>query len=257
MTTEVNELNRALKLFLETKELSELNLDTVPSSVRPGRESQKREAASALETIKKDYGVALQKAAFGLAVQGPGAAEFVKLCQEETDLLTVDAGVLYKRIADRVGPTMGDGRRFGVSQFSLVIQELRAIGQELNIDSMPSPSWSEPVDVSGEEGLLNHVRNMVDSSVGVDLLALYVKSQMTDAGLAERLVSDRKTVLVLITGLNEATAAALLTKAFVEGRSSLVNTSKEVTKEVTKEAVLEHLNKIKKQINQNNKLKKS
>lgn len=238
----MTETEETLKAYNDTKALAELNLDDVPSNVRPGRESQKRNAIADLREVKISYGTALMKAAFAVILQGPGTADFVKLAEEEAEVLVVDAAGMYQRIADRLGPTMSDTRTFGVSQFGGLIQELRNIASELGVNSMPSPQWSEPVNVGDAQGLLNHVRTVVDSSAGPELLALYVKRQLTDAGIEEG--SDKNTVPVLITGLNEASAANLLTKAFAEGRSLLVPT----TADVNKEFVLDTFNKIKKQL---------
>lgn len=243
----MTETEETLKAYNDTKALADLNLENVPLNVRPGRESQKRNAIANLRETKFRYGTALMKAAFAVNIQGPGTDEFVKLAREEAEVLVADAADMYRRIADRLNPTMSDSRIFGVSQFSGLIQELRNIASELGVSSMPSPQWSEPVNVGDAQGLLNHVRTVVDSSAGPELLALYVKSQLTDAGIEEG--SDKNTVPVLITGLTEAMAVDLLTKAFPEGRTLLVTT----TKDVNKEFVLDTFNKIKKQLKTNKK----
>lgn len=238
----MNELESSLKNYNETLSLANLSLDDVPNSVRSGREAQKRQAQAGLEDAKALYATNLKKSAFGMVIAGPGANKFVDIAKEEAEVLTVDAMAMYRRIADRVAPAMGSNRDFGVSHYSTVIQELRVIAEELGIDSMPSPIWSEPVAVGSAEGLLKHIQSMVESSVGLDLLALYVNRQMTNAGLVAN--SDKNTVPVLLTGLEVATAEALLPKAFHEGRTSLVVTDENVNKEV----VLEAFDKVKKQI---------
>lgn len=237
----MSELEQSLKLYTETLALSNLNLDDVPSNVRPGRESQKRQAASDLEHVRNQYASDLRKALFGLLVTGPGTDAFLKIAEEEAEVVVVDGAAIYKRIADRVAPAMSSNREFGVSHYSAVIQELRTIGGELNVTSMPAPVWSEPANVADAEGLLKHVRGMVNSGVGLDLPALYISRQIIDAAIAAG--SNRPTVVVVVTGLEDV-AEAMAPKLFHEGRSIQVTT----TSEVNKEFVLDTFNKVKKQI---------
>lgn len=242
----MTDLEAALQEYTDTLALSTLNLDEVPYNVRAGKESQKREAEARLEEVQARYGVQLRKAAFGIAVVGPGTEAFVKIALEESESLVVNGAEMYERIVDRVAPSMGDRQEFGVGQYSVVIQELRSIGGELNVTSMPSPKWSEPVHVGDRGGLLKHVRGMVDSSVGLDLLALYIGRQVLAAAL--KVGSNRNTIPVIVTGLEPGSAATLLTKTFHEGRNALVDTTMEKDKEVTKDFVLDAFDKVKKQL---------
>lgn len=238
----MSDLEESLKAYNDNLALANLNLDDVPRNVRPGRESQKMTAVAAIDGLRKSYGDQLRKASFGIAVTGPGTEEFVKIAQEEADVIVVDALGMYRRIADRVAQALGATRDFGVSHYSAVIAELRQIAAELDVFSMPSPKWTEAVSIGDEQGLLNHIRSMVDSSVGLDLGALYISRQITEKGLAAG--SSKATVPVLLTGLDTASAEALLPKVFHEGRSTLVTT----TSDVNKEFVLDAFNKVKKQI---------
>lgn len=242
----MSELEKALSDYNANVALANLNLDEVPTKVRAGKEGQKRQAQANLETMEKAYGEQLRKVTFGLAVMGPGADKFIKEFVAEADTsLVVNGAEIYQRIADRVAPAMGNTKEFGVSHYGIVITELRTIANELNILSMPSPKWSEPVSVATTDGLLNHVRSMVDSSAGVELTSLYLRRQISNAGL--KAGSDAPTVPVLVTGLDPQTAEELLVRTFPEGRFALVNT-KETT---TKEDVLEAIKNIKQQIKKN------
>lgn len=243
----MTELETALKQVVETQRLADTVLDDVPRNVRSGREAQMREAQAQLEGVKDAYGEVLRKSLVVIACTGTGTDDFSRLSVEEADALVVDGDEFYKRIVDRVEPSMSNNGEFGVSQYSTLIQELRSIGMEMNVVSMPSPKWSEPVAVNNHDGLLQHVRQMVESTVGVDLQALYVGRQITRAAL--KAGSDRNTVPVVVTGVPRSTATQLLTKLSHEGRNALVDAPEVVTKEF----VLEIFNKIKKQL----KLKKS
>lgn len=236
----MTDIETALKNYLDNLAVAATNLDDVPRSVRAGRESQKRDAQAAIPDLKKRYADALKRAAFGIAVLGSGTEKFVELARAEADVLVVDSLVLYRRIASRVSDAMGTGREFGVSHYGAVISELRAIAEELDITSLPSPKWTEPVSVSDEQGLFNHVRNMVDSGVGLDFAVLYISQQILDSALAAE--ADKNTVPVLVTGLGEK--ATLVSKLFHEGRNAVVQT----TDEVTRDFVLETFNKVKKHI---------
>jgi hypothetical protein len=236
----MTELEAALTKYAEAKALAESNLEEVPRNVRPGRESQKREAAEALEGLRDTYGEALRKVTFGISVNGPGTETFVQKAVEEAEVIVVAADALYRRIADRVAPTIGNGE-FGVSQYSAVIQEMRTIGGEMNVVSMPSPRWSEPVNVGDYNGLLKHITGMVDSSVGTDLTALFVNRQILDSALKAGV--NRNTVPVVITGLTQGAEPQFLTKAFQPGRNAVVRTTEEA---ITTEYVLEVFNNIKK-----------
>lgn len=238
----MTEIEAALTRYTETKALADSNLEEVPRNVRPGRESQKREAQEALEGLRDAYGEALRKVTFGISVTGPGSANFAQKAVEEAEVIVVAADALYRRIADRVAPTIGNGE-FGVSQYSAVIQEMRTIGGEMNVVSMPSPRWAEPVNVGGYDGLLRHITGMVDSSVGTDLTALFVTREILDQALKAGV--NRNTVPVVLTGLTEGAEPAFLTKAFAKGRNAVVRTKEEA---VTTEYVLEVFNNIKKQL---------
>lgn len=242
----MSELEESLKLYTETLALANLNLDDVPNRVRPGKESQKRQASADLENVRNRYAADLRKALFGLVVTGPGTEDFVRTAEEEAEVVVVDGSEIYKRIASRVAPAMSSSREFGVSHYGAVIQELRAIGNELNVTSMPAPTWSEPANVGDEQGLLRHVRGMVDSGVGLDLPALYISRQIIDAAI--KAGSNRPTVVVVVTGLGDV-AEAMAPKLFHEGRSIQVTT----TSEVNKEFVLDTFNKVKKQLKANKK----
>jgi len=239
----MTEIEAALTKYLETKAIAELNLDDVPRNVRPGKEAQKREAQDSLESIRDSYGEALRKATFGISVTGPGTETFAKKAVEEAEVLVIDAGSFYDRIAERVAPSIGPDNQFGVTQYGLVIQELRSIGSELNVVSMPSPKWSEPCSVGTREGLLKHIAGMVNSSVGLDLVALYTNRQILTQAVKAGV--NRNTVPVVVTGLAEGTEPEFLTKTFQKGRNAVIRTT---TEEVTTEYVLEVFNNIKKQL---------
>lgn len=242
----MSKLEEALKTYNDTKALAGINLDEVPSRFRGGKEAQKREAETALDNLRTQYENALQESAFGLMVTGAAREEFAKIASEEAEVLSVDADELYRRLVDRVEPSMGGNREFGVSQYSLLIQELRAVGMELDVVSMPSPQWQESVNVGTGPGLAKHVRSMVDSSVGLDLISLYVRRQILDAGL--KAGADKSTVPVVVRG--ESLDPNLSLRLFKDGRSLSVDTS---ATEVTKESILETFSKVKKQLKTNKK----
>lgn len=235
----MTELEEALLKYNEVRALAELSLDEVPRNVRPGKESQKREAQDQLESYRDTYGQALRKATWGISVVGPGTGSFVQKAQEEADVIVVAADAIYRRIADRVAPTIGNGE-FGVSQYSTVIQEMRLIGGEMNVVSMPSPRWTEPVNVGNYEGLLRHITGMVEFA-GTDLVALFVGRQILQQALKAGI--NRNTVPVVLTGLLDGTEPAFLAKTFPKGRNTVVRTTEET---VTTEYVLEVFNNIKK-----------
>ena len=243
----MTELETALKQFNEQQALANTNMDDVPMRVRSGRETQKREAAANLEGYRTAYGKALQKSLFVIAVVGEGTDAFSKIAVEEADCLVIDGDEMLKRIIDRIEPSMGSSREFGVSQYSSLIQELRSIGMELEVESMPSPKWSEPMAVGNRGGLLQHVRQMVESGVGLDLQTLYIQKQILAVALKSG--SDRNTIPVVVTGLPRQSATALLTKISHDGRNTFVDASIDMNKEF----VLEIFNKIKKQLKTNKK----
>lgn len=242
----MSELSETLKTYKDALAVSKTNLDDVPYNVRGGREAQKRQAQASLPALKQEYQDGLVKAAFGIALKGPGVEDFLRIAKEEADVLVIDGAAMYRRIADRIEPSLGTDRVFGVSQFSALIQELRNIGSELNIDAMAAPRWEQPATVNGDQGLLSHVRAVVESALDTTLLAAYVRSQIAEAGIAAE--ADKTTVPVLITGVPESSAVPLLKNVFQEGRSLLVSTPTDTNKEF----VLETFTKVKKQLKKKN-----
>src|SRR5271165_3087939 len=99
---EMNEVEATLKAYQENQAVANLNLDEIPARVRPGRESEKREAQTKALSLRQAYRDALRKAALGFIVLGPGAESFTKQTLEEAeDTIVLDAGAIYNRIADR------------------------------------------------------------------------------------------------------------------------------------------------------------
>jgi len=238
----MSDLEEALKKFNENEKLADTVMENVEPKFRGGRESLKRDAEAARGQVRRAYAQLLHKAAFGVVISGPGTEKFIALAEEEViGLLSIDGGEMFNKIADAIEPTLGVGREFGVGQFGRLIQEVATIAKELGIYSMASPKWTEAASTPDRKGLVNHIKAMVNSSIGTELLALYVQRQLTDAGLKSE--STKANVPVLIHGIESERAQELGNAVFSLGRGTAV----EVQEGVTREFVVETFGRVKKQ----------
>lgn len=228
----MNEVEVALKAYQDNQVLADLNLDEIPHKVRPGRESQKRDAQALTNRLKLNYRDAIRKAALGFFVSGPGSEAFTKQTLEEAqDTLVLNGAALYERIADRIEPSLGVAREFGVGQFSVVVNELRDVIAEIGVVSLPAPKWREGYTVQNRQELIDHVRGMIESAAGVELQVYYLERQLCDAGLQAK--TSRATVPVIVTGVVAEKAADVGHKLFGEARTIVVTTNADQTKEQT------------------------
>jgi hypothetical protein len=236
----MTEIETVLQTYRAAEALIARDIETIPYKNRTGFMSQRGDAVQSLPKLRTQYLGLLKKAAFGVAVQGANTEKFVALANQEADVLVVDGSNLYKRVADRVASGMGSRKEFGTSEFSHVMQELMAIGSELGLASFPAPKWTDPVNVNTEAGLLEYIKGLIDSSCGVEFVAMYVQKQMCDAGLSASVVGKVIPVLVTNTG---KTVSELMVGIFEENRWMTANASNP-----TKESVLEVFETVKKKL---------
>lgn len=237
-------LSELLKGYLDATSASTIDLDMFPYNVRAGMAMRKGDAIAALPGWRSRYAQQLQVNAFGVLLSGPGTDTFTQIAKEEGDVLAIDTDRLEKRLAARVWPSMGEGGQFGVTQFTVLINELREVAAELELDSMDAPKWSEPAYFKTESELASYLGDLVESSVGTNFVATYVLRQIRDAGLEAKM--DQNAVPVLVVGRH---STSLAPKLFLEGRTLSVVTDKNTNKDT----VIDTFNKIKKQLKNNKK----
>lgn len=237
----MSELADAYKNYAETETLANMDINQFPPAHQPGHAARKRQAELQLDGAKRKYELELKGALFGMFVTGDGAPDFANIAPEVADVVAVDGTALYKRLAERVRPTLGARGQFGVGHFAVVLQELREIGLELGVQSLPSPTYTEAPNVGDEKSLIAHMRSMVESS-GTELSVKYLAKQIVDAALKNAATAN--TVPVVLYGVTEEVSKAAAEQLFVEGRTTQVST----TNQVTPESVTETFVQLKKQL---------
>ncbi len=174
----------------------------------PGMTMRVKEASEALESLQGSYADYVNANSFLLFVTGPkdAVAEYARVAEEEGGTLTVSAAGLYREIATAVMPSIGDRRVFGVTQLSLLLQELGEIAMRLKIRSIPTPNLEEISNVPTEEDVVNQIRDIVRKSSGDQVNAVYLKESVVKAAL-----EIRYTQVVVPVVVTDATADELKT----------------------------------------------
>ena len=219
-------------LVKQVKELSRLatqGLEGVDPRMRPGRENQKRQAQDELGPLKTSYKQALNKAAVTIFVNGPGANQFAILAHE-AGAVVVDYADFYENLAKRCFAALGARQTFGLTQYTILISELRMLSDSQNWDFKfvhPTPLVNEP-PCSTLEQTVGIVKELVESVNGTNLVKRFLEDQALSGALKEEL--DSKVIPVVVLNSNKTEQESLIGTLF-RGKGLTVDTDDEVTQQ--------------------------
>lgn len=235
-------LKEILVEYKETKALADSSPDEGPYATRTGRAIAIADAQARLTRLRAEYQATAR--VFPFFVFGPPAKQHGLAKLMEPELIGINGAEIYERLARRIRPTVGPSRTFGADQLGSLILELRDIGADLGIQSMPSPKLTYLVAVEGdteeaiEASLVGTCRRLVQEVLDQELLTQYLAKQVREAGLAQD--RDDDVLPVLILGLDDAEVLVLEALPVFGGRCTEINLAPDETLDgVTRDKVLQ------------------
>lgn len=208
-------MKEALKKLNETRFTAENAFPSDPR-VRAGWEMMRRQAQADLPTIQAAFDTAFKKVGFPVFLMGPATEDFIRLAEEEAEIVVV-RGVLGE-LRDAVRANVNRSGEFSVSAFTALIRELRQLGAKLGMTSLPSPEFIGEEYVGQDDAKLDAVINRyLQKTVGPDFLAAIIEQEACRK--AEALTGDQPVVPVVILGMSPEVATSLGSKVF--GKPSL------------------------------------
>ncbi len=197
-----------------------------PAAFRPGIMAQYNVLSQKLPGLLAAFSSALHEQTYGFLPVGPDNEAWGQLAaQEATDGILVDGRALYRELAsDRIWNSMGQHNRFfGPTQYSILDDELRGVGEKLTDEHIPFPDYFNQAVLQTREDLVDRIQAVLEGSFGLKYRVLYIRKQITDA--AAKLDLQGATVPVIVTGSSGlAQATALAQDLFAPARSLVVNT---------------------------------
>jgi hypothetical protein len=191
-------------------------LEDLPSSVQGGWATAIAEAKTKLKTLKGEYKSALLRNGVAILLEGDALkiSEFVKLVRDEGEGLAVDAGALYRRLAEGVEPTFSDSRQWGVQQTYKLTLELKDVMEGIGLTELPMVDRKVMPVLPTTEDVANHIRTIVREVAGDELNRLYIEEMALKEAFEIRYTGTLAPVLILNANADEA---ANLAKSFTQG----------------------------------------
>lgn len=195
------------------------DLSNWPAHTRPGMEIRKNRAQNEVVLLKKEYSAYLGGALCLLFVGGEPehVQTFAELAEDEGDTITVDAGKLYRDVAEKIMPTLGPSRLIESTQGVILGTQIQKIADELKVDDYRRPNLDVIVStrVTDVSECAEKVKKAVRASVKDSLNALYLKTQI----VSEALKSGKTTDLVPVVVINASTDEEEGLGAIANGRT--------------------------------------
>jgi hypothetical protein len=174
----LNDLKAALQA-------ANIDLDGVPARSLPSFEMSKRQATDDAVVLKKEYVTRIMGISRAFVTTGDPqkALEYAAVAAREGATITVDAQELYKKIADRVEPSLGSTREFTVNQLFLLHRALEVMAAELGLSDLSAPRLRELRVCATAADTTAYIRELVRGSCGDVLNLTYLQSVIGDRAL--------------------------------------------------------------------------
>lgn len=230
----------------QAKKLATIDTDAWDFRSKPSIEATKKQAQENLVEMVKEYSNRVLSNTLGIFLSGEQAKQqlFAEIAGAEAGALVFDADAMYRRIAIDMEPSIGPSRQLGMTQQTVLIANLRIIGQELGVASLPIPKFSESDSVAPDlDALAKAIKNSCRRAFGEDLNILSLRSEIVKQAQEKKLAAPVTAVVILGTDSDEAEEIG---KAFTKSVSVSLGTGE--NGEVTQETVLKQLNSINKKL---------
>lgn len=174
---------------------------------RPGMEGAKNRAKARLEVLREQHLDYVSEAALVMYLSGSreDSLAFTSLAAKDGGVIFVDAGSLYRRLAEPIDPALGPQRMFGVGAFSLLLQGIdevaREIGLDLPLEKLDLPNLKAPSLVKTKDALAALIRSLIVGSSGQRFMQAYIESTIGRDAFENRY--DQPVVPVIVSGLSD------------------------------------------------------
>ncbi len=195
----MNDLTSILEQLRVYRETLERDPDEVPARTRPGFENLRREAKDGIKGLTKEYGDKLYASSICFYPNGPEekVTEFVAVAQQEApSMIAVNARDLYTRLANSIWPSMEYKGQFTMDCYSSLVRELRYVAMDLDVAEIKPPRYGEPFACSKFSELVEYVTKLVREAMGDDLNKLYLRKQIVDCAIENKLTSALPIILI-------------------------------------------------------------
>ncbi len=193
-------IDLALAELRDARRLADTNMEEVPVKMRPGRLMAKNQAAEALPgLIAAVRAATIPTRLVGLYAAGdPGVIARVGAFMAERHGIVVDAGLMYRHIAEYVEAAFGGGRNrtFNTTCFTRMVSCLREQEHLFGIKPERNPDYEEAITPTLTD-VVDHVRKLVRAAYGDSRNQLVVSNMILDAVVNGNLTDKRIPVLVV------------------------------------------------------------
>jgi hypothetical protein len=243
-------LKEAQSAYREAVEALKADPRQSPAAFRPGIIAQHNLLNQKLPGLLAAFSGALHEQTYGFFPVGAESESWAaEALREATDGVLVDSLALYRELAsDRIWNSMDRlNRFFGPTQFSILDDELRGVGEKLTDEHIPFPEYINQAALTRREDLADRIQTVLEKSFGLKYRIMYIRKQITDG--AAKLDLQGVTVPVIITGVDLMNRAADLgLELFAPGRTITVNTENLGGAEYVKQSVQKAFAEVKKSL---------
>lgn len=212
----------------------------------PGHEMAKAEAARNIEKLNALLAEDVAQVAVPVYVGGENAKALAEAMANVTEAAIVDLNNLYGPVFDVVKSSIGRSREFGVSQFALIVREIRQLAIQNGLAAIEVPQFGEPEVVENDAKLAELVAKYASKTVGVELAVNYVRKSAGEQ--AVKVITEKIPVFPVFI-LNAPTEQQfLLTQKLFRRNIEVVL---DAPSEVNEDAALNSLKTIKKTLKNN------
>lgn len=175
----MNELSTILNQLEKAKNTASIDPDAPEyAKTRAGISVAIQNAKDSLPGLLKQYESALLKHGVAIFLFGSKekTAEFARLVVDMGEAVAVDAGEMYRRLAEALERSLGASREVGTTQLSVLQTRLADIGREVGWIVRPNVSKQPTFGVLTDlESIMNWVRYVSELQVGESLAVEYIR----------------------------------------------------------------------------------
>lgn len=207
----MSKLEDALAKLHETEKTANLDINTIDWKIRAGWGMRINAAKFDLNAVTADYqkalGEAIKKKVF-MSGSDDAIAKFISIVGDgDVDGLSVDASAFYRKLADRVGPTLGTRGEFQVTQWKIIDNVLRSMQDELGKQHKVKHMTADiGTVISSHEQLVGFIRDGMRKSNGDKLNIIMINQRITKQAIA---IEQTEPCLLFIKGAKDDEIAAL------------------------------------------------
>lgn len=221
------------------KERINMSPDDYPIRLKSAYTIAAREARDRIAKLLEEYTMAVQRNSITVAVVGSTeyTAKFEELARNVGVSLVADVSAFYKKIAEKIEPSIGQGREWTPNQHSLAIQYALHEGIDLGMKEAEydgTVAFRNSI-VRNFADTVEATRDTVRSGLKDVLVNLFVRKMLRDQAVDNNLAPESE-IGVLLTGLRTQDEAQALLQSWPSRASSVVALTDVPTENQVKDA---------------------